>query len=401
MKDLLTRDIVPPAVLEVVSGLQAGGFRAFLVGGCVRDMLRGQPPKDFDVASSARPEDVQKLFKKVIPTGIEHGTVTVVLKGSHVEVTTFRAEAEYTDGRRPSKVEFHEDIDADLGRRDFTMNAIAWNPSTHELVDPFGGQVDLARRTVRCVRDAIERFSEDGLRPLRAVRFATVLDFTLDPHTQAAIPRTLAVFRKVAAERVHQEFIKLLLAPSATKGLRLLASTGLLDEFLPQAARAEFDAVGRAPKDEVIRMALLLLGQPQPRDLMIRLKFPNKTAEDVAALVLRCELPGGDVSDAQLRRWLSKLEAVRAAPLLSLHEARGSVPSGLRQRVEAVLATHPPLTTRQLALDGKAIMAALGTGPSPAIGHATRYLLEKVLDDPFLNSVDGLITLLKAWTPPS
>ena len=401
MKDLLTRDIVPTPVLEVVSGLQAGGFRAFLVGGCVRDMLRGQPPKDFDVASSARPEDVQKLFKKVIPTGIEHGTVTVVLKGAHVEVTTFRAEAEYTDGRRPSKVEFHEDIAADLARRDFTMNAIAWNPSTQELVDPFGGQADLERRIVRCVRDATERFSEDGLRPLRAVRFATVLDFTLDPPTEAAIPRTLAVFRKVAAERVHQEFIKLLLAPSATTGLRLLASTGLLDAFLPQAARAEFDAVGRAPKDEAIRMALLLLGQAQPRELMIRLKFPNRTAEDVAALVLRSELPQGDVSDAQLRRWLSKLEAVRAAPLLSLHEARGSLPSGLRQRVEAVLATNPPLTTRQLALDGKAIMTALGTGPSPAIGHATRHLLEKVLDDPSLNSMEALTSLLKGWTPPS
>ena len=401
MKDLLTRDIVPTPVLEVVSGLQAGGFRAFLVGGCVRDMLRGQPPKDFDVASSARPEDVQKLFKKVIPTGIEHGTVTVVLKGAHVEVTTFRAEAEYTDGRRPSKVEFHEDIAADLARRDFTMNAIAWNPSTQELVDPFGGQADLERRIVRCVRDATERFSEDGLRPLRAVRFATVLDFTLDPPTEAAIPRTLAVFRKVAAERVHQEFIKLLLAPSATTGLRLLASTGLLDAFLPQAARAEFDAVGRAPKDEAIRMALLLLGQAQPRELMIRLKFPNKAAEDVAALVLRSELPQGDVSDAQLRRWLSKLEAVRAAPLLSLHEARGSLPSGLRQRVEAVLATNPPLTTRQLALDGKAIMTALGTGPSPAIGHATRHLLEKVLDDPSLNSMEALTSLLKGWTPPS
>ena len=396
----MKKELVPGPVLEVIEGLQAGGFRAFLVGGCVRDLLRGQPPKDFDVASSAKPEQVQQLFKKVVPTGIEHGTVTVVLRGEHVEVTTFRAEAEYTDGRRPSKVLFHEDIDADLARRDFTMNAIAWDPSTGQIVDPFGGQADLGLRTVRCVRDAIERFSEDGLRPLRAVRFATVLDFTLDPATQAAIPRTLAVFRKVAAERVHQEFVKLLAAPTAPRGLTLLASTGLLNEFLPEAAQGEFEAVGRAPVDEVVRMALLLLGQRAPREVMIRLKFPNRTAEETAALVLRAELPAIDVDDAALRRWLARLEASRAPQLLALHEARGSAPAGLRGRVDAVLATNPPLTTRQLALDGKAIMAALGTGPSPAIGHATRHLLELVLDDPSRNSAQALTTALKAWTPP-
>lgn len=401
MSDLLTKNTVPPAVLEVVAGLQAGGFRAFLVGGCVRDMLRAQPPKDFDVASSARPEEVQRLFKKVIPTGIEHGTVTVVLRGEHVEVTTFRAEADYVDGRRPSKVEFHEDIEADLGRRDFTMNAIAWDPNSHQVVDPFGGKEDLGRRTVRCVRDAMERFSEDGLRPLRAVRFATVLDFTLEPLTEAAIPKTLPVFRKVAVERINQEFVKLLLAPAVTRGLTLLSSTGLLGEFLPEAAKADFAAVGRAARDEVIRMAVLLFGLPQPREVMIRLKFPNKTAEEVAALVLRAELPSADPNDAQLRRWLAKLEAPRAPSMLAVHEARGSLPAGFRARLEAILATHPPLTSRQLALDGKGLMNALGTGPSPAIGHATRHLLELVLDDPSLNTPEGLLTALKAWKPPS
>lgn len=401
MIGLLQPQTVPAAVREVVAGLQAGGFRAFLVGGCVRDMLRGQQPKDFDVATSARPEDVQGLFKKVIPTGIEHGTVTVVLKGAHVEVTTFRAEADYVDGRRPSKVEFHEDIEADLSRRDFTMNAIAWNPATGELVDPFGGQADLGRRTVRCVRSALERFSEDGLRPLRAVRFAAVLDFELEAQTEAAIPATLDVFRKVAAERVHQEFTKLLLCPKATKGLRLLASTGLLGAFLPEAKLDELEAVGRAPEDESVRMALLLLGQARPREVMVRLKFPNKVAEDAAALVLRPELPPTTASDAELRRWLSRLDASRAAPLLALHEARGSSPVGLRARVEGLLATNPPLTTRQLALNGQGIMAALGTGPSPAVGHATRFLLELVLDDPTKNTPDLLATALGHWTPPT
>lgn len=401
MSDLLKRSTVPPSVLEVIEGLQQGGFRAFLVGGCVRDMLRECPPKDFDVATSARVEQVQKLFKKVIPTGIDHGTVTVVVKGVHVEVTTFRSEAEYLDGRRPSKVEFHEDIEVDLSRRDFTMNAIAWDPVSNEKVDPFGGQTDLKAGIVRCVRDAIERFSEDGLRPLRAVRFATVLDFTLERATEAAIPKTLPIFRKVAAERIHQEFVKLLLAPHAPKGLRLLESTGLLAEFFPEAKPAEFDAVGRAPRDEAIRLALLLLGQRVPRDVVIRLKFPNRTADEAAALVQRCELPPIDVSDPQLRRWLAKVEAGRAQAVLSLHEARGSLPAGFQHRVETMLATHPPLTSKQLALNGQAIMEALGTGPSPAIGHATRHLLELVLDDPALNTREGLTGALKGWKPPA
>ena len=401
MKTLLVADTVPPAVLEVLRGLQQAGFRAFLVGGCVRDMLRGQPPKDFDVACSARPEEVQKLFKKVIPTGIDHGTVTVVLRGQHVEVTTFRAETDYVDGRRPSKVEFHLDIEADLGRRDFTMNAIAWDPTTGELVDPFGGQADLAARTVRCVRDAFERFSEDGLRPLRAVRFATVLDFQLEPATEAAIPRTLGIFRKVAVERVQQEFAKLLLAPSATRGLRLLASTGLLGAFLPEANPAEFDAVGRAPAEDFLRLALVLWGQGAPRDVAVRLKFPTRVADECAALVLKGELPPKDSSDAALRRWLARLDVARARPALDLHDARGSAPPGMRARIEAIVAAQPPLTARQLALDGKAIMAALGAGPSPVVGQATRHLLELVLDEPALNTPEALAAALKAWPPPA
>ncbi|MFZ5443245.1 MAG: CCA tRNA nucleotidyltransferase [Myxococcota bacterium] len=397
----LNASFVPPSVLEVVRGLHQGGYRAFLVGGCVRDLIRGQKPKDFDVATSAKPAQVQALFKKVIPTGIEHGTVTVVLRGEHVEVTTFRAEAEYVDGRRPSKVEFHEDIEADLGRRDFTMNAIAWDPETDDLVDPFGGRVDLKARTVRCVRDALERFLEDGLRPLRAVRFATVLDFELEPKTEAAIGQTLHVFRKVAGERVHQEFVKLLRAPSASRGLRLLERTGLLREFLPEAVTAEFDAVGRAPVDEPVRMALVLRGVRDVREVMVRLKFPGKICDETAALVAHAGLPEPTSTDAQLRRWLARVDPGRAPSILALAEARGPLPEGLRARLEAQLALRPPLTTRQLALNGQAIMAALGTGPSPAVGHATRFLLELVLEDPSLNTADGLRAALSRWTPPT
>lgn len=209
---------IPKPVLEVITRLRELGHATYLVGGCVRDMVREVHPKDFDVATSALPEEVQRAFRKVIPTGIQHGTVTVVTGGNHVEVTTFRSEGDYLDGRRPSSVSFERDIVKDLSRRDFTINAMAYNPLDRELVDPFGGQVDLPAKLIRCVGSALERFSEDGLRPLRAVRFAAVLGFTLDPATRDAIPATLAVFRKVALERVREELLKLLMSPAPRQG---------------------------------------------------------------------------------------------------------------------------------------------------------------------------------------
>ena len=284
--EALKVDLVPAYVRDVITGLQGAGHQAFLVGGCVRDMLRDQVPKDFDLATSARPEEVQGCFKRVMPTGVEHGTVTVVIGHQHVEVTTFRSEAEYLDGRRPSKVEFQREIDADLARRDLTINAMAWDPVGGRFVDPFGGQADLAAGIVRCVRSARERFSEDGLRALRAVRFATVLGFSIDPETEHAIAPTIPVFRKVAPERVNQEFAKLLLAPRAAHGLALLRSTGLLSEFLPEAREADFAAVGRAPADS--RGAFgPRAGRHErpPPGAAVRLKFPAKVADATAHLV--------------------------------------------------------------------------------------------------------------------
>lgn len=397
---LLARAVIPPPVLEVVRGLIEAGHQAFLVGGCVRDILRGEPPKDFDLATSATPEQVQRAFARVIPTGIEHGTVTVVARGVHVEVTTFRAEAEYLDGRRPSKVEFHTDIEADLSRRDFTINAMAFDPVSKRLVDPFGGQVDLAAKTIRCVRSAMERFLEDGLRAMRAVRFATVLGYTIEPETAAAISKTLHVFRRVATERINQEFTKLLLAPLAPVGLELLERTGLLGAFLPEAASATPQAVALAPADLTVRLAVLLADCEAPREVLLRLKFPVKVAADAAHLVANQHPPGADVGEPTLRRWLARVKPEFVGPIFALARARGFDVSG-EPAVRAVLAQDPPLTTRALALNGAQIMAALAVGPSPLVGQATHYLLERVLDEPALNSAEGLAGLLATWERPS
>jgi tRNA nucleotidyltransferase (CCA-adding enzyme) len=404
---------IPRPVLDVLARLREQGHAAFLVGGCVRDLLRGAVPKDFDVASSARPEEVQRAFKKVIPTGVEHGTVTVLSAGVPVEVTTFRSEGEYVDGRRPASVTFEREVSADLSRRDFTINAMAYDPIRHELCDPFEGRVDLGRGLIRCVGDAHARFSEDGLRPLRAVRFAAVLGFTLDPATEAAIPPTVPVFRKVAVERVREEFVKLLLSPRAGEGLALLERTGLLPVFLPElrepGAAVVRAAVDAAPAELEVRLAVLLadLGPPAlAREVMTRLKFPTRAVERVALLAAEHALERHfGAADPQLRRLLARLGPENLEALLAVAAARltarepASLPQleALGSRLRALVAAKPPLTSRALALNGGAVMAALGVGPSPAVGEATRHLLECVLDDPSENTPERLQALLAAW----
>ncbi|QSQ18129.1 CCA tRNA nucleotidyltransferase [Myxococcus landrumensis] len=407
---------IPRPVLDVIARLRELGHAVYLVGGCVRDMVRQVHPKDFDVATSALPDEVQRAFRKVIPTGIQHGTVTVLQGTTHVEVTTFRSEGDYLDGRRPSSVAFERDIVKDLSRRDFTINAMAYNPLDRDLVDPFGGQSDLQAHLIRCVGSAFERFSEDGLRPMRAVRFSAVLGFSLDPDTHAAIPATLGVFRKVALERVREELVKLLMSPRAEGGLQLLADTGLLDVFLPEVAGASPEearlaraAVQAAPEDIDIRMAALLadlVDRARARDIALRLKFPNKSADLIALLVENAKLEARlwD-TDPALRRLLARISLANLPALLSLARARVQVRapdqlSALEQlcaRLEALAAAKPPLAPKELALTGGDIMATLGVGPSPIVGEATRFLMESVLDDPSMNTTEALKRQLQTW----
>src|SRR5438477_4134178 len=215
--------------MTLLRTLRAAGKQAWLAGGAVRDLLLGKVAQDFDVATDALPEQVVKLFPRVVPTGMQHGTVTVVTGEHNVEVTTFRGEGPYLDGRRPSSVTFLGDIDGDLARRDFTVNAMAWDPLSGELRDPFGGAADLRRSLLRAVGDPRQRFREDGLRPMRAVRFACTLRLALDRPTERAIPQALDVFAKVEWERIREELTKLRESGDPpSRGLRLLRRAGLL-----------------------------------------------------------------------------------------------------------------------------------------------------------------------------
>lgn len=395
---------VPAGIRELLARLQSTGQEAFLVGGCVRDLLRGRAPKDWDVATQALPQEVQRLFRRVVPTGIAHGTVTVLVPEGPVEVTTYRVEHGYSDGRRPSSVEFRRDLVEDLARRDFTINAMAFDPLRGQLRDPFGGQEDLARRLVRCVGVAAERFGEDGLRPLRAVRFATVLDFALDAETARAIPGALGVFEKVALERRRDELLKLLLAPAAGRGLGLLRETGLLavllPELLPERDAAREEWVGRSAPTLEVRLAALLTDVAEAESALARLRLPARVAETVRRLLavpLPAEAAGW--SDGQIRRWLVELGPERAEAAVELAAAR-SIDAGGRvgARVRQVLAARPPLSAADLALSGTDVMRLLGIGPSPAVGAATRALLEAVLDDPSLNTPEALERILRNRT---
>ncbi|MFZ5469659.1 MAG: CCA tRNA nucleotidyltransferase [Myxococcota bacterium] len=436
---------IPEPVLKVVRRLRERGFEAYLVGGGVRDLLRGVTPKDYDVATSARPEQVVASFKKVIPTGIQHGTVTVLESSHHVEVTTFRSEAEYADGRRPSAVEFHSDVEADLSRRDFTINAIAYDPASGTLVDPFGGQADLEKKLVRCVGDPVARFSEDGLRPLRAVRFSAVLGFSLDPPTEAAIPATVPVFRKVAMERVREEFLKLLTCERARGGLSLLDRSGLLAVFLPelvathgvmQDERYEADVFGHSlaaveasPPSIELRLSALLhdiakprtatprpgggntfpghdrLGAEMATTILTRLKLPSRVVQAVSTLV-RHHCLEGPMSDAQLRRLAARVGPQNFGALfeLTLANRQAYAPHAdvgetlaLQERSQRLLKARPALSTQELALDGKDIMRVLGVGPGALVGEATRFLLDQVLENPDLNTVAQLTQVLQKW----
>lgn len=384
---------VPLEVFEVIQTLQKVGYKAYVVGGCVRDSLLGRAAKDYDVTTSATPEQVKMLFSKVIPTGIDHGTVTVLTRGEPVEVTTFRTEGKYTDGRRPDSVAFETDVEADLGRRDFTINAMAYDPVAEVLVDPYGGQEDLKARRVRAVGSPQDRFAEDGLRAIRAVRFATVLSFDLDEATFDAIKPALETFKKVAIERVQVEFVKILMSPRPSRGMQLLGLSGLLGAFLPEAN--PFTPQGGTPVDLHVRLAVLMFNVKDVVATMERLKFPTADINKVAHLCSTRELPPTFASDAELRRWLAKVGPDAMDSQFYVLTALGKMNAEVATRLLAIHHSRPPLYAKDLALNGKDVQRILNTGPGPAVGRAIRKLTECVLEDPGVNTVEGLTAILR------
>jgi tRNA nucleotidyltransferase (CCA-adding enzyme) len=417
----------PGPVLTVLRRLGGAGHRSWLVGGAVRDLLLHRPreAQDFDVATPATPVEVMAIFQRVIPTGIEHGTVTILLGKSKVEVTTFRGEGAYVDGRRPESVTFHGDLTEDLARRDFTINALAFDPLAGELRDPFDGRADLRRRVLRAVGDPRERFAEDGLRAMRAVRFAAQLGYDLHSSTRAAIPGALDVVRKVSIERVAEELSRLIVAPHAERGLELMRRTGLMGVVLPALAalpaaaqRHALVGVARLPPEPAVRFAWLLHGVGSPAEvaqILFDLRMARRIADEAGALVRlhACgrsgAAPGEPTDPAPLRRWLSEGGRERWPSLIALRGAEArSLPARERPRalrrvralawaIERELSARPALALGELALDGRALMEIVGGGGGPWVGEGLRHLLDRVLEDPSLNETAALTRLLRAW----
>ncbi|WP_257308711.1 CCA tRNA nucleotidyltransferase [Geothrix fuzhouensis] len=428
-----------------------------VVGGAVRDELLGRPHADWDLATKLMPRAVMDRARvaglKSIPTGLQHGTVTVILEDRPIEITTFRSDGDYLDGRHPESVRLGVSLEEDLSRRDFTINAMALPVGGGDLVDPFGGRADLEARILRAVGDPLRRFAEDGLRTLRACRFAAQLGFEVEADTLAAIPERLEVARKVAAERVLTELTKLLCGAEPKQGLDLLAQTGLLDLWLPELRpmigcgqnrhhrwdvwRHTLEVVRWAPAEPGLRWAALLhdAGKPGAKGLgtdgevtfhgheaqslaiatiiLERLKAAHALRGEVLALVRHHGThPAAAWSDAACRRFLRRLgedgldlarwAAFRLADQRAKGlevEAREREHAAILARLESVLAAAPPLAVKALALDGAALMALAGRGGGPWLGKLQRDLLEVVIEDPSLNTPEALADLAKQRLP--
>ncbi len=438
--------IAPPEVVaDICRTLMEAGFEAYLVGGCVRDMMLGRVPKDWDVATNATPVEIQGLFADTIYEN-DFGTVGIKTEAEDprvkvVEVTTYRIEGKYTDKRHPDEVRFAKTIEEDLSRRDFTVNAMAFAPDG-ALIDPYGGALDLGARTIRTVGDPATRFEEDALRLMRAVRFAVALDCEIEFATRRAIIEKARTLDAIAKERVRDELVKILMTPRAAKGILMLEELGLLPCILPELREGlgvgqnkhhvytvfehnvrALDYAARQDYSLEVRMASLLhdVGKPKAKRgegpdstfyqheyigariavrMLDRLRFSREFTEYVAHLV-RWHMfyyDVGSVSAAGVRRFIVRVGPENIDDLLKVREAdrigsgvQKAVPYRLRHflfMIEKV--KHDPIAPKMLALDGDALMAHLGIPPGPRVGWILNALLEEVLDDPGRNEKEHL-----------
>lgn len=436
---------LPPQATALITRLESRGHEAFAVGGCVRDSILGRTPNDWDLCTSAEPEELKTCFGDypIIETGLKHGTLTVLADGKPYEITSYRIDGPYSDGRRPDQVTFTPCLKEDLIRRDFTINAMAWNPRIG-LVDPLGGIEDLQKKCVRCVGKGEKRFSEDGLRILRAIRFASQLEFQVEEKTANALYRCIPLLSRIAPERIRTEFDKLLAGPGAAKVLDKYRD--IIACIIPEAAPM-FDldqknpyhiytvwehtllTVSHVQNLPELKLAAFFhdMGKPGTmtvdargfghfykhealsetiaRQVMQRLRYDNQTLERVAALVKNHSIvfvPGCK----QARRLLSRLgeELLRLLIDLECADVKSQNPSYTQKRldniatfgqtVEQVLAEEQCFSLKQLAIDGRALMD-LGVPQGPEIGKILNALLQQVLDGELANDKQSLLEAAK------
>ena len=436
---------LPDRVNRIIGILAAAGYEAYAVGGCVRDCVLGRTPSDWDITTSARPEEIKRLFARTVDTGIKHGTVTVLMGKEGFEVTTYRIDGTYEDGRHPKSVTFTASLEEDLRRRDFTINAMAYNDGSG-LIDCFGGMQDIERGVIRCVGDAGERFTEDALRMLRAVRFSAQLGYEIAEDTREAIRRLAPNLQKISAERVQAELVKLVTSPHPDY-LRIAYETGITAQILP-----EFDlcmqtaqnnphhcynvgehilhAMLAVPPDKMLRLGMLFhdIGKPQTRtvdaqgvthnkghaavgekmtrEILRRLKFDNDTVDTVTKIV-RYHDQEIALTDSGVRRAVNRMGEDIFPLLFYVKRADVSAQSGyhreeklqkidyIEELYRGVRQRKECLNLRDLAVSGSDLIA-LGIPAGRQIGALLGELLDLVLEDPRRNTREELLAICRA-----
>lgn len=439
---------IPTGARKIIARLEQHGYEAYIVGGCVRDSLMGKRPSDWDICTSARAEEMMALFedKRVIPTGIQHGTLTILAEDGAYEVTTFRIDGEYLDHRHPKSVAFTRELAEDLSRRDFTINAMAWHPE-RGLIDLFGGVEDLRDRLVRAVGDPVQRFNEDGLRMLRMVRFATVLDFDYDPATYDAVRKQGHLLQYISKERIQVELNKILLAAHPARGLEDLYTLGMYPYIIPLMCHTvgfaqrgghhfldvfehSLLAVGVIAPELVLRLTMLLhdIGKPFVWDsseslsydrfddhaavsaklagkILRDLKYDNATRKDVVELIAHHNdilLP----DPVNVRRALARLGEVQTRRLVQVkvadliaHDLAGerekilALFAEISDVIDEVVARGECTSVKALAIGGQDMMALGLSGR--AIGQMLNAALELVLEKPKMNTRETLLNWVR------
>lgn len=435
---------LPEKVHKIIETLETAGYEAYAVGGCVRDSILGRKPDDWDITTSAKPGEIKNLFPRTVDTGIKHGTVTVLLAGEGFEVTTYRIDGDYEDGRHPNEVTFTANLREDLRRRDFTINAMAYNDRSG-LVDIYGGISDMENQVIRCVGNAEERFGEDALRMLRAVRFSAQLGYRIDEATGEAVKKLAPNLQKISAERIQTELVKLVTSPHPDY-LRIAYRLGITAQVLP-----EFDLCMETPQrhkhhcynvgehilhsmlaveaDKVLRLGMLFhdIGKPQTltvdpdgtthnkkhpfegekitRKVLRRLKFDNDTIDQVTKLVLYHDY---DIAPTQagVRRAMNRMGENIFAMIFTVRRADISAQSDymreeklakvayIEKLYQDILIRRDAVTLKDLAISGSDLIAE-GMQPGRKIGETLAALLDKVLEDPDLNTREILLKLSK------
>lgn len=440
---------IPKNVQYIIDKFYKNNYEAYMVGGCVRDCILGLSPKDYDITTSAKPDITDSLFTKTIPTGIEHGTITVVIESENFEVTTYRTEGNYLDNRRPESVSFVSNIKEDLSRRDFTINAFAYNDKDG-LIDYFDGLSDINNKIIKAVGDPNKRFQEDALRMLRAIRFSAQLDFTIEENTLNAIKYNFSLIKNISIERIRDELCKMLISNNPTKGLILLRDTGILEIILPEInSLVQYTPLCNNHNRDVFEHTLKVINNTEPdlklrlsalfhdvgklntltslpnghhyfpghsiesvimtKEILQRLKFDKITIDNVCAiiydhLVLR---PDYMPTDGEIKRLINRVGINNIYTLYGLQRADinslwDPIPflakvDYIENKTIEILNNKEPLTIKDLAINGSILIREFSLRPGKILGDILNYLLEKVLDDKTLNSKDTLITLSKDY----